>query len=118
MARSAVSAVLGEEISYSPSFLSSVERLIDRLSKHQVEDVAETLFCLGCYVGEVIVRNIGGQWVRPEDVEMGPYSRFPLVLMMPSGHVWNPIGKTFKRFEMGSSESIAHLYEAALSAAR
>ncbi len=115
MARSAVAAVTRAEITYAPSSLEGVELLVSRLSRERLEDIAETIFCIGCFVGEVMVRNLGGRWVQPEDVGMEPYARFPIVLEMPNGYIWNPIGKTFKRLEMGSAESIPHFYESALS---
>lgn len=54
---------------------------------------------VGCYVGEVIIRNLGGHWHhagRPEINGIGSIQKI------------FPIEKAMKRFENGPEDSLAH----------
>lgn len=114
LAAQAARKISGVAADYSPESLHEIDELVDRLAKDcAVEDVAETLFCLGCYVGEVIVRRLHGRWVKREASRMKEFARWPLVVEVPDGGAWNPIGKVFKRFEFGPGESVFHLFESA-----
>src|SRR5262245_32453129 len=48
----------------------------------------------GCYLGEVIVRNLGGQWVPVAETEYARLpnaAKFPLIVVLPNGHCCNPL---------------------------
>ena len=51
-------------LDFSPGSLEDVDLHIESLREEGMggEDVAEVLFVFGCYLGEVMVRNLGGQW--------------------------------------------------------
>ena len=53
------------ELDLSPASLELVDALIDSLREEgrDGEEAAEVLFVLGCYLGEVMVRQLGGAWV-------------------------------------------------------
>jgi hypothetical protein len=71
--------------------------------------VAGTLFGLGAYVGEVLVRRAGAVWV---DFDAGQRAYFgqPVGVRMPDGRVWNPLGRVVNRFEVGPQESVQMFY--------
>jgi hypothetical protein len=76
----------------------------------QASDVAESLFRFGAYIGEVFIQNNPGtQWVNAP--ESGPFAGgWPLVSMGPDELV-NPIGKAFKRVEIGVGEDLLYFYD-------
>jgi hypothetical protein len=88
--------------------VDSLQRLENFISEHfdppGSKFVGETLpVGIGCYVGEVIIRNIGGHWNledKPEINGLGPIEAI------------YPIEKAQKRFENGREESLAWYYHA------
>jgi hypothetical protein len=108
----------GQELDYSPASLESVDAQIESFREEGMtgEDVAEALFVLGCYVGEVMVRGLRGRWVATARSALASISPWPMVVMVPGGSVWDPIGKAFKRLELGDSEYVPAFYAAAAGA--
>ncbi|TXS35422.1 hypothetical protein EAO75_44625 [Streptomyces sp. uw30] len=99
-------------LDYSVASLRVVDFLIDGLRKGGArrEQVRETLFGLGAYVGEVLVRRAGAEWVD-FDAHQRDYFGQPVGVRMPDGRVWNPLGKVRNRFELGGpGESLQTFY--------
>ncbi|MEV0176748.1 hypothetical protein AB0I00_37260 [Streptomyces sp. NPDC050803] len=98
-------------LDYSVASLRVVDFLIDGLRKGGAdrEQVRETLFGLGAYVGEVLVRRAGAQWVDFDDRQRSYFGQ-PLGVRMPDGRIWNPLGKVLNRFEAGPEESLQTFY--------
>lgn len=99
-------------LDYSVASLRIADFLIDGLRKGgaEHEQVREMLFGLGTYVGEVLVRRAGAEWV---DFDAGQRAYFgqPVGVRMPDGRVWNPLGKVRNRFELGGpGESLQTFY--------
>ncbi|MFI6013521.1 hypothetical protein ACIBAG_32765 [Streptomyces sp. NPDC051243] len=99
-------------LDYSVASLRVVDFLIDGLRKGgaEREQVRETLFGVGAYVGEVLVRRAGAVWV---DFDAGQRAYFgqPVGVRMPDGRVWNPLGKVHNRFDLGGpGESLQTFY--------
>ncbi|WP_367321196.1 hypothetical protein [Streptomyces sp. HUAS ZL42] len=92
-------------LDYSVASLRIVDRLLDGLRKGGAdrERADRTLFGLGAYVGEVLVRRAGAVWVD-FDADQRGYFRQPVGVRMPDGRVWNPLGKVVNRFEAGGPE--------------
>lgn len=93
--------------------------LLDAEREAAAIDVAQRA---GCYLGEVIVRNLGGRWVPSAGTA---YARlpnaagFPLVVELPNGHCCNPLARPFKLLERGrDEESMAGFYAGMESLAR
>lgn len=80
------------------------------------EEAAEPLFVLGCYVGEVMVRNLRGRWISTVRSALAGISPWPMVVVLPGGGTWDPIGKAYKRLELGDSEYLPAFYAAAAGA--
>jgi hypothetical protein len=101
----------GLTLDYSPSSLKEVEKVIlgFRQSGLTMNEVGETVFVFGCYVGEVIVRNQGASWTAPDEKlqKMG----FDLMgVRLKDGTFLNPIGKAMKLLRNGSEDSLVYFY--------
>ena len=104
--------VSGVELDYGPASLTFVDDQVGRFAEGgvQLDEIASTLFCFGCYVGEVLARVVGGRWIAEEESPMRGLAGWPMVLLLPNGGCWNPIGKVFKRFEEGPGENIPYFF--------
>lgn len=104
-----------EVLDFSPGSLEDVDQQIEGLREDGLdgEDVAELLFVLGCYVGEVMVQQLGGQWAATPLSSLRQVSPWPMVVVLRDGSTWDPIGKAFKRLELGDSEYLPAYYAAA-----
>jgi hypothetical protein len=109
----------GLDLDYSPGTLEAVDAQIDSLREDGLtgEDAAEALFVLGCYVGEVMARALGGRWVPTARTALAGVSPWPMVVVLPSGTTWDPIGKVYKRLELGDSEYLPAFFAAAAATA-
>ncbi|MEU5162040.1 hypothetical protein AB0G74_20885 [Streptomyces sp. NPDC020875] len=98
-------------LDYSVKSLRVVDRVVDGLRRGRAGRArpVETLFGLGAYAGEVIVRRAGGFWVDLGAEQRELFGQ-PVAVRMPDGRSWNPIGKVAKRFDYGAEESVALLY--------
>ncbi|WP_351229440.1 hypothetical protein [Streptomyces sp. NPDC002133] len=98
-------------LDYSVASLRIVDFVVDGLRRGRPErvQVDGVLRGLGAYVGEVMVRRAGAQWID-FDAEQREFFGQPVGVRMPDGRVWNPLGKVVKRFEAGTEESVQRLY--------
>ncbi|MEU1333102.1 hypothetical protein [Streptomyces sp. NPDC005865] len=89
-------------LDFSVASLRVVDFLIDGLRKggRTRRDIAGTLFGLGAYVGEVLVRRAGAVWVD-FDAEQREFFGQAVGVRMPDGRVWNPLGKVVNCLERG-----------------
>jgi hypothetical protein len=103
------------ELDFSPESLDLADSLVDSLREDGLdgEDAAEMLFVFGCYLGEVLVRRLGGAWVPTVRSALRDVSPWPMVVALPSGSTWDAIGKAYRRLELGDSEYLPAFYEAA-----
>lgn len=98
-------------LDYSVRSLRVVDFIVDglRRSRPEQERVERTLFGLGAYVGEVLVRRTGAVWVD-FDATQREFFEQPVGIRMPDGRVWNPLGRVANRFAVGPDESVQELY--------
>jgi hypothetical protein len=105
------------ELDYSVESLATVESLLERMRSEHVaidDKVGETLWCLGCYVGEVFVRNANAEW---KDDELPEVARSTGTVWLACGEAWvNPIGKVVKRVALGDGEDLPAFYSAYVTA--
>lgn len=101
------------ELDLSESSLKFVDDFLERFSKElKMNDFAETIFVAGCYSGQVMVETAKGMWINVEDANLpNGINMMPIVIKMPNGKICDPIGKAFKRFGNGESDSIAFFYK-------
>jgi len=105
-------------LDYSPASLAEVDRILGKFHMEGLtaDQIGETVFSFGCYVGEVLVRNNTGKWVMPRKSVLSKLGFGDSTMMMvelPNGGVWNPIMKAFKLLENGEAASVAYFYQVA-----
>ena len=102
------------DLDFTPQSLPWVDQIIDGLRQDGVspEQVGESLFAFGCYVGEVFVRNANGMWRLAEETALKEISVFPLVMEVGPDRFCNPIGKVFKRLLDGDVDNLECFYRA------
>jgi hypothetical protein len=102
-------------LDYSPHSLERLDAQIEGLREDGLngEDAAETLFVIGCYLGEVMARTLGGQWSATARSPLRDVSPWPMVVTLPDGSAWDAIGKAFRRLELGDSEYLPAFFAAA-----
>ena len=106
------------KLDYSPESLAEVDSIVGRFHSEGLtpEQIGSTIFSFGCYVGEVFVRHQRGVWKMPADADLPDFLKEDnnmMVVQLPSGAVWNPIGKAFKLLENGQPDSVAYFYHVA-----
>lgn len=108
------------ELDFSPGTLELVDSFIDSLREEGLdgEGAAERLFVFGCYLGEVMVRHLGGSWVPTARSPLRGVSPWPMVVALENGSAWDAIGKAYVRLELGDSEYLPAFYETAKGGAR
>lgn len=101
------------DLDYTPQSLAKVDQIIEGLRTDGAgpEQVGESLFAFGCYVGEVFVRNANGKWRLAEETPMKEISGFPIVVEVANGKFCNPIGKVFKRLLDGNVDDLEFFYQ-------
>jgi len=104
-------------LDYSPQSLQVIDRIIQRFHRagHTEQEMAETIFCFGCYAGEVLVRATQGRWRESKDVIPEKLLQFYpfMVVQLLNGKVWSPIAKAFKQLATGDEDSLEYFYQVA-----
>ena len=108
------------ELDYSAHSLESLDDAIDTLREEgqDGEDAAEALFVFGCYLGEVLVRQLGGTWTESVRSALRELSPWPMVVVLRDGSAWDAIGKAYKRLELGDAEYLPAFFAAAAACVR
>ena len=121
-AHAAIAIRLAEEqwdtrLDFSRRSLVDLDGQIDSLREDgmDAEEAAEMLFVFGCYLGEVLVRRLGGTWVATGRSALRGVSPWPMVVALSDGSCWDAIGKTYRRLELGDSEYLPAFFDAAAS---
>lgn len=101
------------ELDYSIGTLDFVDKFLQRFKNEglTVNDFGETIFVAGSYVGQVMINNDKGIWIKPEDANLPvDLAMMPMVVKLPNGTIVDPITKAFKRFHNGPIDSIEYFY--------
>ncbi len=69
------------------------------------EDLGSRLFALGSYVGEVIRREVDGEWVGSDD---DPQSEINIAVRIPPDTMMWPVQRVIKRLQNGPEDNIYH----------
>ena len=90
-------------LDYSNQSLSTLDSFISKkFEPAGSKYVGESLIIgMGCYVGEVIIRNIGGHWSNSGEPEVNEIGEIKAIY---------PIQKVAKRFKNGMVDSLAFYY--------
>jgi hypothetical protein len=118
LAVKAAQNVDGIDLDYTPASLESVDQILAKLHAEGLTEnqVGETVFSFGCYVGEVLLRQHSGKWAMPRPsllARLGLGGSNMMVVELPDGSTWNPIGKAFKLLANGLEDSVAYFYSVA-----
>ena len=94
------------ELDFTPESLDRLDSEIESMREDGLdgEAAAETLFVFGCYLGEVMVRQLRGTWVPTPQSPLKGLCPWPMVVTLSDGSAWDTIGKVYKRLELGDSE--------------
>jgi hypothetical protein len=86
-------------LDYSLDSLRRVDELLASLGDCGDDLAGEAAYMMGCYVGEVLVRQAGGEWTVDEDKKQV----FGSPLLLRAGHIQaSPITRCFKRMKSDS----------------
>jgi hypothetical protein len=104
----------GVHLDFSADSVAYIDSLIEslRATKVQLEQVAEVLFSLGCFVGEAIVRATGGHWRASSGTSLAATAPFPLVVLLPDGRLCDAAAQPFSTFALGDAASLGAFYAA------
>jgi hypothetical protein len=102
----------GLQVDYSPDSLRLVDEQLGTWREGSDEDLTVPLRAAGAYVGEVIVRHLSGTWRNVEGTPIEKVASGPIVVELPGEAYCNPLGKAWKRFDMGPGDSVAFFFAA------
>jgi hypothetical protein len=102
----------GYKADFGPASLWEIDRFFDEHSKGGKavpggllsEGLGSRLFAIGSYVGEVIRKQKGGQWVGDDS---DPQVETNVELQLPDGTKCWPVQRVMKRFMNGPEDGIA-----------
>jgi hypothetical protein len=92
----------GYDADFSPESISEIERFFEEHAKDGepvadgllAQDLGQRLFGLGSYCGEVLRRELGGEWITDDD---DPEGEVNVALKLSSGVICWPIQRVMKR---------------------
>ncbi|MFZ6745952.1 hypothetical protein ACO0LC_22225 [Undibacterium sp. JH2W] len=101
----------GKNLDYSPESLQIVDEYVLNLKKNGAnpQGINKTLIALGCYVGQVMVQNLGSRWDNPTPTEM-KLGFDATGIRAKNGAFSQPIGKVFKLLRNGEEDSVVAFY--------
>ena len=99
------------EMDFSALSLRRLDQLLDEYrdvgvdaDQHIVE-----LFQLGCYLGEVFVRNSGARWVAVNE-DSRHFFNWTIYLVLPSGRYVDPVEAIYHRMNSAIGECVASYF--------
>ena len=101
-------------LDYSEQSLKIIDALIEKLRSEGNDErkAVNEIMAIGAYVGEIMRRNFGGHWTKPELAGFPKDgATFSVVFVFPNHSSTNPLGRVLKCFRHGSSYSIIPYYE-------
>lgn len=106
-------------LDFSPTSLEEVDAALEGFRQDGVsaQELADLLFGLGCYLGEVIRRRCGGFWIAEEQLDEEDRAAAGWMVLAFSDDAWcNPIGRVFSRFLEGEESYLPDFCESVLAA--
>jgi len=101
----------GYNADFSANSLWEIDRFFDENSKNGTaksngllaKDLGSRLFSLGGYIGEVLRRNLGGEWHGDDN---DPEAEINIELRFSSSSICWPVQRVMKRYKNGSEDGI------------
>jgi hypothetical protein len=105
--------ITGQVLDYSPSSVGIVDSIIESMRNQgaPIHKMQDTFFSMGCYIGEVFVKNGHARWVLTKSTPIKNFSSSEIMLQLSPTSYCNPIDKVLKRVENGAEDSLVHFYE-------
>jgi hypothetical protein len=102
----------GYRVDFSAASLWEVDRFLEEQTSSGKpkrwgllsRDLGTRLFSLGAYVGDVVRREVGGEWRVDDD---DPHAEVNVQLRLPDGSVVWPVQRVMKRLTNGAEDGIA-----------
>ncbi|HLA35852.1 MAG TPA: DUF3806 domain-containing protein [Rhodocyclaceae bacterium] len=109
----AAKQMTGRTLDYSAESIALIESIIDqfRMDGAPTKNLSNTLVSMGCYLGEIFVRQQKGTWVWAADTPMKEVCAAPFLIQTGPTSFCNPIDKVSKRMENGEEDSLEFFYE-------
>jgi hypothetical protein len=97
---------------FTPASLWHIDRFFDEQAQGGMakpggllsQDLGSRLFAVGAYIGEIIRRERGGEWVADDNA---PQSEISISVRLADGTICWPVQRAMKRFENGPEDGIA-----------
>lgn len=67
------------------------------------EDRGQRLFAIGAYIGEVVISELGGEWIADDN---DPQGEINIAVKMLDGSIIWPVQRAMKRYQNGKEDSI------------
>ncbi len=102
----------GYRADFSPESLWEIDRFFEEQSSGGkakrggllAEGLGQRIFGIGSYMGEVVRRPIGGEWITDDD---DPNGEVNIELRLADGSQCWPVQRAMKRFKNGAEDGIA-----------
>ena len=96
---------LGIQLDFTPGSLEVMDEAIDRFFEPGSPVIAPTVMSFGAYLGEVVIRNLGGRW--------RPWASWEDAAVVEIGSVAEvyPMRRMMKRMQEGPENSVKFWYE-------
>ena len=97
----------GRTLDYSLPSIAFVDQILQEFHAKKFDpiEIRMLLFGFGVYIGEVMRRNSGGEWVDGETAVIPEELKSPIVFLI-NGCYANPYQRAMKRVALGPEESI------------
>src|SRR5262249_36871086 len=103
----------GYRADFTPQSLWEIDRFFDDHSANGnakpggllSQSLGSRIFAVGAYIGEVVRRNVGGEWVG-DDTD--PKAEITVELHLPDGRGCRPIQHAMMRFKTGAKDGFAN----------
>jgi len=108
--------VFKAELDFTSESIKTLEKIIEEgwktpMGERAAREVSMSIFSLGSYLGETIIKNLGGKW-QVNTTEENPVEKMLNTKIVDLGKIAEiyPFGKTFKRFVNGKEDSLDFFY--------
>ncbi len=100
-------ASYGLDLDYTPATITALEDMMQsNFEPGSADDNPALIVSMGCYVGEVLIRALGGRWAADDE-----FFHSPAVII--EGRLQTrtfPLSRVWRRFEYGSEQSLVDYY--------
>ena len=100
------SKAYGRTLDFSGGSVAALEEVLAALTPSEPENEEYLTRLWGSYLGEVMVREFGGEWT----MSLYPGSEFSVPTVVVRGSRLYPLMKVFRRLTLGEDENLANFY--------